>query len=201
MTIEFKAWPKTTRLFRPVIVTEKIDGTNACVIFEKPYGYDTDSEYVFAAQSRNRLITPDSDNAGFAAWVYENHGKLFELLGYGRHYGEWWGRKVGRKYDMDHKVFSIFNGDHWHKMNGDEKSIAVGDAFVSRVPVLGRFDMNTNDINSVAAELLLYGSIAAAEFGKEFMNPEGICVFDPLTGIVKKFTFDNNDKGKWEGLK
>lgn len=29
--IEFKAWPKIPRLFRDVIITEKIDGTNAAI--------------------------------------------------------------------------------------------------------------------------------------------------------------------------
>lgn len=38
----FEEWPKTPRLFRDVIVTEKIDGTNAAVVIEEhPYGsYD-----------------------------------------------------------------------------------------------------------------------------------------------------------------
>ena len=36
----FEEWPKTPRLFRDVIVTEKIDGTNAAVVIEEfPYGF------------------------------------------------------------------------------------------------------------------------------------------------------------------
>jgi hypothetical protein len=33
--IEFQGWPKTPRLFRDMIVTEKIDGTNSAVIIEE----------------------------------------------------------------------------------------------------------------------------------------------------------------------
>ncbi len=45
---EFKAWPKIARLNRDMVITEKIDGTNACVIV-------TDDGSVHA-QSRTRLI-------------------------------------------------------------------------------------------------------------------------------------------------
>jgi hypothetical protein len=32
---EFIAWPKTQRLFRDIIVSEKIDGTNAAIHIEE----------------------------------------------------------------------------------------------------------------------------------------------------------------------
>jgi hypothetical protein len=35
MTIEFQAWPKIQRLDKNIVtITEKIDGTNACVIVD-----------------------------------------------------------------------------------------------------------------------------------------------------------------------
>jgi len=41
-----------------------------------------------------------------------------------------------------------------------------------------------------------YGSMAAPGF----MNPEGICIYHSQTRQVMKFTFDNNDKSKWESM-
>ena len=61
---EFRAFHKIPRLFRDVIITEKIDGTNACVVVT-PDG-------TVLAQSRSRFITPEDDNFGFAAWVQAN---------------------------------------------------------------------------------------------------------------------------------
>lgn len=78
---EFQEWPKIARLFRDVVVTEKIDGTNAAIHF--------DAEGNWAAQSHNRLITVGDENFGFAKWVDSNAGPLFEALGEGLHFGEW----------------------------------------------------------------------------------------------------------------
>ena len=60
--VEFKAWPKIGR-YNPfnVTITEKMDGTNACIIIE--------DGFIVGVQSRKRLITPDDDNFGFAQWV------------------------------------------------------------------------------------------------------------------------------------
>ena len=56
MTIEFRAWPKTPRLNgASMVITEKIDGTNACIIV-------TEDGRRIGAQSRNRLISPGDDN-------------------------------------------------------------------------------------------------------------------------------------------
>jgi hypothetical protein len=92
--IEFKAWPKIARLNRRMIITEKIDGTNAAVIV-------TEGGQVYA-QSRTRLITPGktTDNFGFAAWVEQNKVFLAERLGPGYHYGEWWGVGIQRGYGL-----------------------------------------------------------------------------------------------------
>lgn len=198
--IDFQAWPKTPRLFRDITVTEKIDGTNACVVFEPcSMGEETGtacdcSSYEFAAQSRNRLITPESDNAGFAAWVYENHAALFEKLGYGRHYGEWWGQKIGRKYDMTHRTFSLFNTDKWSVQVGDGFSHEIGGAVLTHVPVLYRGPFAEWRIIDALKDLRDNGSFAAPGF----MRPEGLCVYHSQTRSVFKVTLDNQDRGKWE---
>jgi len=100
--VEFKPWPKIPRdKGNTITITEKIDGTNACVIIQ-------DGELV-GIQSRNRLIKPGDDNMGFAFWVMENKEGL-EELGDGYHYGEWAGPGVQKNPHMlENKTFFLFN--------------------------------------------------------------------------------------------
>lgn len=223
---EYVKWSNTARLFRDITITEKLDGTNACVIFERVSTMEIpvdgnlkncinittvgDEQYAVYAQSRNRLITPASDNAGFAKWVEKNHEQLFYVLGEGRHYGEWWGQGIGRKYDMDRKVFSVFNTAGWHKeeVNGFEErtSRAIRAAHVRNVgvdincvPILGVHTFDESLIRGIAKDLHLFGSTATAEYtGDKFPNPEGICIYHKGADTVFKYTLDNNDKHKWE---
>ncbi len=91
---EFQPWPKMARLSREIIITEKIDGTNAQVyvvplaelstLFQMTY---YDEQFAIFAGSRTRWIVPGNDNYGFAAWVRDNGPELVKL-GPGRHYGE-----------------------------------------------------------------------------------------------------------------
>jgi len=222
---QFEEWPSTARLFRDVVITEKLDGTNACVIFEwiddidapaiddwKPFGSirvvrEGSARYAVYAQSRKRLITPSNDNAGFAKWVEKNADRLFHVLGPGRHYGEWWGQGIGRKYDMDRKVFSTFNTAAWFReeYNGEEDltSRAMRAKYagidVDCVPILDTFTFSEDRIRDVADALRGNGSFATAKYtGKAFPNPEGICIYHKGADRVFKYTFDSNDKHKWE---
>lgn len=84
----------------------KLDGTNAAV-HVRPRGQ-------FAAQSRTRLLTPASDNYGFATWVHEHaeyFGGLFARLGHAIVYGEWCGPGIQKNVAVtriDRKVFAVF---------------------------------------------------------------------------------------------
>lgn len=218
MTIEFEAWPKTTRLFRDITITEKIDGTNAAIIIRTGYHvsdvHQFDGEWPFwdkeaghfwfiGAQSRNRLIQPGktTDNAGFAQWVRDNGLTLARLLGEGRHFGEWWGPKVTkRNYGMSHKVFSIFDVDMWDVQVDQSIKHPIGDAVLTHTPVLYRGTFSEQQIMDCARTLKDLGSVAAYRFGIDGQEPEGICIFHSQSRIVQKFTFDNNDAGKWENL-
>lgn len=224
---EFIKWESTARLFRDVVITEKLDGTNACVIFERiapeenddisligksPVRIFNDNGYAFAvyAQSRNRLITPSNDNAGFAKWVEKNADRLFHVLGEGRHYGEWWGQGIGRKYDMTEKVFSVFNTAGWFKEEVNEyeeltsRAIRAGHLatlgiHIDAVPVLGVHTFNEEVIRGQADLLRLNGSLATLKYtGGRFSKPEGICIYHKGADRVFKYTFDSNDKHKWE---
>lgn len=198
---EFTPWPKTTRLFRDIVVTEKIDGTNAAVSIRAIHGpehADDDARavlgndavwYAVAAQSRNRIIVPGDDNYGFARWVHQNALQLVTLLGDGMHYGEWWGAGIQRRYDMDGKAFSLFNTEKHRGL-----SEVIDAVLVQPVPVLWSGPFSEEKIKACLMDLSEYGSEAAPGF----MKPEGVCVFHAASRRVFKVTLDKNDAGKWE---
>lgn len=178
---EFTAWGKTPRLFRSMVITEKIDGTNAAI------NVGPDGE--ITAQSRTRIVTPEKDNHGFARWAHENGPALGELLGEGLHFGEWWGQGIQRNYGLTEKRFSLFNA-HRHK----EANARIGGVLVAPVPVLFQGVFSTPDIGIELNRLAVLGSFAAPGFP----NPEGICVYHAASRQIFKVTLDGDDAGKWE---
>jgi RNA ligase len=177
MTVEFKEFEKIPRLNRDVVYSEKIDGTNACVVVVDAEAF-TDRQ-VFA-QSRNRLITPEADNYGFARWVQEN-AEVLKQLGPGYHYGEWWGGKIGRGYGLKEKRFSLFNAFRWK----DNRP-----ACCHVVPTLPFSSLMQ------AGEALDYlrtnGSMAAPGF----MDPEGIIAWHTAAQKYFKATCKNDETPK-----
>jgi len=176
---EFKAWPKIPRLFRDMVITEKIDGTNACVIVE--------DGKVFA-QSRKRLITPADDNYGFAAWADAYADELVNALGEGYHYGEWWGSGINRGYGLKNgeKRFSLFNVNHY---KDTDFSVLPN---VGLVPVLRQHTFDTDVIANTVWNLKENGSQAAPGY----MNPEGVVVFHSAANQVFKVTIENDSEPK-----
>lgn len=175
--IQFTEFPKIFRLFRDVIVTEKLDGTNAQI-------HIAEDGRVLAG-SRTRWITPENDNFGFARWVKEHEDELRTGLGFGTHYGEWWGAGIQRGYGLKEKRFSLFNVSRW-------VGWGVRPACCGIVPTLyvGKFD--TDVINTTLHNLAHNGSVAAPGF----MKPEGIVVFHVQSGYLFKITLDKNDGHK-----
>lgn len=209
--IEFQGWPKTPRLFRDITITEKLDGTNAAVqilhvpdgpspedfwngatmtrfVSAQPEGWEHEGDFIVAAQSRNRLITPDVDNAGFAGWVYDNARALVEALGEGRHYGEWWGSGIQRGYGMEKGVkhFSLFNAHRHAGIYGRSKGL------VDHVPVLYQGPFDTIMVEVQVGLLRSSGSAAAPGF----MRPEGVVVYHSASRQVYKALLENDDKPK-----
>ena len=127
--VEFMPFPKIPRLNRDITITEKIDGTNGAIgiVMHGP------GEYEVYAQSRGRIITPENDNAGFAAWVEQNKEVLAQTLGAGLHFGEWWGKGIQRGYDQTRKWFSLFNFERWAN---DQQVAAAANIGLQVVPVL-----------------------------------------------------------------
>jgi len=125
---EFTPWPKIARLNREIVITEKLDGTNAAIHIEEfdcvePNG-EGHKQFRVTAQSRNRILQPGkhTDNFGFAAWVQKNAEVLYKALGVGLHFGEWWGVGIGRGYGLTERRFSLFNVAKW----GEGSEGAVG---------------------------------------------------------------------------
>ena len=204
--IEFKAWPKTPRLFRDVVITEKIDGTNAAIIIEESDPDVLQSNdcytlqhggvtYSIGAQSRRRLITPASDNFGFARWVYDNAGELVKL-GPGHHYGEWWGSGIQRAYGYKEgeRFFSLFNTERWAD-NADFPDVEG----LGLVPVLYRGPFSQEVIEDCLTDLRLRGSYVDihAPFD-EWPDSEGICIFHTQSRQVYKVLLENDEISKTE---
>lgn len=217
--MDFQGFPKIARLSRDMVVTEKIDGTNAQVFIERIMGYPDcedatiisshevaygdaarDPEFlVLRAGSRSRWLTREADNFGFAKWVQENATGLW-ALGEGSHFGEWWGSGVQRGYGLTkgEKRFSLFNTGRWfdqHTLNPVQPCTDKMEqlpACCHVVPVLHRGPFNTDAVNHVLWNLQHTGSIAAPGF----MNPEGIIIWHEAARQLFKKTIEGDEKPK-----
>lgn len=185
---EFQEFPKIARLSREVVVTEKIDGTNAQVFVGE--------DGTVRAGSRNRWITPEDDNFGFAAWV-RDHADSLRALGPGRHFGEWWGAGIQRRYGLDHKRFSLFNTGRWaQRAINAEDELRKGQQYAPPcchvVPVLLRGDFKTSNIEAALEILRMEGSAAAPGF----MRPEGVIVYHVAGNLYFKKTIEKDEEPK-----
>lgn len=219
--MEFQEFPKMARLSREVIVTEKIDGTNAQVyIVGNPEGFYTEKHpdpfviaegscggepAVMLAGSRQRWITPENDNFGFAAWVKDHAQELFGL-GFGRHFGEWWGAGIQRNYRLNERRWSLFNVSRWCLHGREPQRVPSADPRIEKyqeplpeccglVPVLHRGRFSTLQCDLVLEELRMGGSKAAPGF----MKPEGIVVFHVAGNAGFKKTIEKDEEPKGAG--
>lgn len=189
----FEPFPKLARLSRGCVITEKLDGTNAQItISDEPEVMMNDQPlwtakvgdlYLYAG-SRTRLITPGklTDNYGFAGWVQENAEELVKL-GPGRHFGEWYGQGIQRKYGLTEKRFALFNVARWPAERPRPACVEV-------VPVLHSGEFSTDAVDDVMHTLEFCGSRAVPGF----MEPEGIVVYHEASRTLFKKTFDDRHK-------
>lgn len=173
---EFKEFQKTPRLSRECTITEKIDGTNGLI-------YITEDNQIHAG-SRSKWIIPEEDNYGFAGWVEKNKEELLKL-GPGRHFGEWWGNGIQRKYGMKQNVFSLFNIKLWSNHDVRPKCCSV-------VPTLYTGPFDTKAITDVLEILAKNGSFAAPGF----MKPEGVMVWHESARMYFKKTIEKDNEPK-----
>lgn len=210
---DFEPWPKIARIQRDMIITEKIDGTNAQISVRGRWtddGFDealddlvkaeNGYEYYIRAGSRKKWIAPGKqDNAGFAGWVYDNAETLVNILGEGRHYGEWWGQGIQRKYDMDHKRFSLFNVSRWREEPAPYKPPVESIVRAQKdglaldvVPVMYTGPFSTGMIKWAIDALIRDGSWVVPGF----MDPEGIIIFHTAANMCFKQTVKGDDVPK-----
>jgi hypothetical protein len=174
---EFKPFAKIARWEKSqnITITEKLDGTNASIYI------GPDGE--FRTGSRNRWITPASDNYGFSRWAHEHKEELLEL-GEGLHFGEWWGLGIQRRYGLAEKRFSLFEARRWEWSRP---------ACCGVVPILYSGRHTDLAITTTMTNLGVEGSVAAPGF----MQPEGVIIYHVASGIHYKKTFEH-DGGKHE---
>lgn len=192
--IEFKEFPKIPRLSRDMVITEKLDGTNALIHIEPydamigaPVGEIVETEtgrYDFRVGCRTRWINPTDDNYGFARWAYANIQELMKL-GAGRHFGEWWGQGIQRNYGLKEKRFSLFNSLKWN-----DDTIRPGCCHV--VPSLYQSTFSTHGADIILEMLKDGGSFAAPGF----MKPEGICIYHTASRTYYKKTIEKDESPK-----
>lgn len=215
--MDFEEFPKIARLSRDVVLTEKIDGTNAQILLyhtHRSYNgeyldyilhqYEPDNEHgdrlVLLAGSRNRWIKPgkSTDNSGFAGWV-KAHAEELLALGEGRHYGEWWGQGIQRGYGLKEKRFSLFNTGRWtSEFNHMERRDRTNSTVCNEVPVchvvplIATIPFSTSHIETLLDILRLEGSYASPGF----MKPEGVVIFHTASGYLFKKTIENDESPK-----
>lgn len=194
---EFQEYPKIARLSREIVITEKIDGTNAqvyivqwtgsgCPPDGEPLAVVGEGMHLWAG-SRNRWLQPGkTDNFGFAGWV-KDHALELARLGPGRHFGEWWGSGIQRGYGLTNgeKRFSLFNVGRW-------SDPALRPACVGVVPALYGGPFDTAKVDDMLAFLIASGSQAAPGF----MKPEGVVVFHRASGVLFKKTIEKDEEPK-----
>jgi hypothetical protein len=189
---EFHKFDKIPRLRRDVVITEKLDGTNGQILvvgkslvedWQIPLWpfIDANTHYLLAG-SKNRWLdtTKNGDNYNFCRWVNAHKEELI-TLGEGRHFGEWWGQGIQRRYDMDWKAFSLFNTGRWHYKNPAPSCCNV-------VPVLAAGMLTDTLIETTMDDLGAGGSVASPGF----MKPEGIVIFMTQARRLFKITLEND---------
>lgn len=206
--MEFQRWPSIPRMSKEwVYVTEKIDGSNAAIRI-RPFDINDDRseqldtiaidgvKYTLWVQSRTRFLGPtkETDNFGFARWVYDNAVEIVKVLGPGDHYGEWWGSKIQRGYGMTNgeRKFSLFNAKRWYETLHSVESRSAVDGLLI-VPTL--YDGRYYDFNAleVAEELRTNGSRIVPGF-----PAEGMIVYNREAKSSYKVLLENDEIHKWE---
>jgi hypothetical protein len=211
--MEFQEFPKIPRWSREIVITEKIDGSNAQIFIAtreeiENYGsldvphlisdLSLSCDLFMWAGSRSRYLTLKADNFGFAEWCVNHADDLFRL-GPGRHFGEWWGSGIQRTYGLKEKRFSLFNRRRWGFLDNplflaakDAGTVVGGPACCSVVPLLYQGPNEPGVVEAVLGTLKETGSRAAPGY----KNPEGVVIFHSASGSIFKKTVEKDSEPK-----
>jgi len=208
----YPSFPKIPRLRRRAVITEKIDGTNGLVAVAALGAGDDDGSVAVTwsaatgssivtrggilwevrAGSRNRWLTPDNDNYGFAAWVRDHAVSLSEL-GSGHHYGEWWGQGIQRGYGLSERRFSLFNASRWRELDAD-----LADDRIPAPSACGVVPVICQGIyaDALVDEALEYLRIGGSDAAPGWMRPEGVVVYHTQAKTSFKALLEHDDLPK-----
>ena len=114
--------------------------------------------------SRNRWITPEDDNYGFASFVHKHKEEFIQKLGVGTHFGEWAGPGINSGEGLTEKTFVLF--DYWRYFPDSLPPQTV------LVPVLHKGEFNIEAVSNCMEVLRREGS----KLVPGFMRPEGVVV-------------------------
>ena len=203
--MEFQPWPKIPRYNRGILITEKIDGTNAQLRFTPVDGDPQapenqkilegsatnlivpglDRRIAVHVGSRKRWLQPGkhTDNFGFAGWAVERAQELYGALGMGGHYGEWYGVGIQRGYGLVERRLALFNTDKAPAIEHLDN--------VEVVPELYRGPMG-KDPNDLVNYLNASGSLAVPGW----MKPEGVVIYHLAARTSFKVLCENDDVPK-----
>lgn len=220
---EFEAFPKMPRLTKNMVITEKLDGTNAQVVIEDigaldgRNGYNNPDtvltfvawqgrEYAIRAGRRGGYLSNAQDakgryideHFGFTQWVVDHADELVHL-GEGRHTGEWWGSGIERGYGLPkgEKRFSLFNVGRY--LDGMKAVIGRADVLEKMIVaprcchVVPVLARHTFSLEKID-EVMEQLKREGSHAAPGFMRPEGVIVF--YEGLLFKHTFDA-PLGKW----
>lgn len=182
--MEFKAFSEIKALGKmQMSITQKIHGTNAHIMIVPD---EVTGELKLQAASRTKFIFPgkNTDNYGFAGWCEENKAELIQLLGIGRHDGEWAGPGINSGEGLSIKTFVMFDHWKWPSERQLPKQCAI-------VPVLYHGPIDLMKVKEVMEDLRVNGS----KLVPGFMRPEG-CVTQ-FAGVRYKEVFDK-ETTKWD---
>jgi hypothetical protein len=176
--MEFKAFPKMPRVNNtPVFISQKLNGTNACIHI---YSDNTNALQIKAG-SRNRWLTIEDDNFGFAKFVSERAHQLIEALGEGTFYGEFVGPGINSSEGLKTKQLFLFDT---HRLDRPE-IVSKFPNDVGLVPILWKGSLDTMDLLRITKELKINGS----KLVPGFMGVEGIVINILGFGRIK-FVFE-----------
>ncbi len=157
---EYKHYPKINRPRNiRVVITQKIDGSNGQIIIQE--------DGTLTCASRNRVLSLEDDNHGFARWCKDHEQVLVEFLGPGIHYGEWAGPKINSGEGLTEKKFVLFSW--WDRKDTSIPSLTY-------VPLLVECNLETVQSNNLIIESLRDLKENGSKLVPGFMNPEGIVV-------------------------
>lgn len=169
--LNFSKWPKIPRFLNTkMVITQKMNGTNAQILFEETTNIiQTKNKIDMSVGRRRGWLSTKEDNFGFHAWASTHKHSLFAVLGRGRHYGEWCGPGIQNGEGLKERKF--FSFDPFLEVPKEYKHL------IEPVPLLYEGPINISQIKSCLQHLEIFGSVIDKfkEFG-HFRQPEGIII-------------------------